>query len=115
MKFCAILLIFFLYGCANKNQPLTSAQRQPNLKSTQIDRLNEITRSHGVDVGQPTLGEEQRLFDAERRYQEQNPSGPAGKNSNDLLNFQDAKLKCLSIGFKAGTEELGKCVLKFTK
>ncbi len=111
MKFCAILLIFFLYGCANKNQPLTSEQRYSILKNN----LNEIARRQGVDVGQPTLGEEQRLFDAERRYQEQNPSGPAGKNSNDLLNFQDAKLKCLSIGFKAGTEELGKCVLKFTK
>ncbi len=102
MKFCAILLIFFLYGCANKNQPLTSAQRQPNLKSTQIDRLNEIARSQGVYAeGDPSLST--------------GVPTPAGKNSNDLLNFQDAKLKCLSIGFKAGTEELGKCVLKFTK
>ena len=108
MKFCAILLIFFLYWCANKNQPLTSEQRYSILKNN----LNEIARRQGVYVGEPMPGEEQRLFDAERRYQEQNP---AGKNSNDLLNFQDAKLKCLSIGFKAGTEEFGKCVLKFTK
>ena len=53
-------------------------QKYQGLDSTQTDRLNEIARSQGVDVGQPTLGEEQRLFDAERRYQEQNPSGPAG-------------------------------------
>jgi hypothetical protein len=59
-------------------------QKYPGLNSTQIDRLNEIARNERVDVGQPTLGEEQRLFDAERRYQEQNPSGPPPKPGKDI-------------------------------
>ena len=37
-------------------------------------------------------------------------------NADDaLLNFDDAKKKCIDIGFKAGTEKFGQCVLKLTK
>ena len=105
MKFCAILLIFFLYGCANKNQPLTSAQRQPVQAPSSAFYARQYVEQ---DTQQQSRNEADILTGSQAGSQ-------AGKNSNDLLNFQDAKLKCLSIGFKAGTEELGKCVLKFTK
>ena len=44
-------------------------------------------------------------------------NAPANSISSDnsLLDFEDAKKKCVSIGFKPATEQFGKCVLKFTK
>ena len=44
-------------------------------------------------------------------------NAPANSISSDnsLLDFEDAKKKCASIGFKPATEQFGKCVLKFTK
>jgi hypothetical protein len=39
----------------------------------------------------------------------------SSRDARDALSLNDAKSKCLELGFKQGTEEFGKCVLKLSK
>jgi hypothetical protein len=45
-----------------------------------------------------------------------NQQNSSSNNQNTVqLNIEDAKKKCLDLGFKTGTEGFGKCVLQFSK
>ncbi len=42
-------------------------------------------------------------------------SAPITSNTQNLTSVDDAKRKCTDLGFKAGTESFGKCVLQLSK
>ena len=42
-------------------------------------------------------------------------STPNQNNTNNALTFEQAKSKCIDLGFKAGTESFGQCILKLAK
>lgn len=42
-------------------------------------------------------------------------STPNQNNTNNALTFEQAKSKCIDLGFKTGTESFGQCILKLAK
>ena len=43
------------------------------------------------------------------------PTSPTGAPSSDAGALEQAKSKCIDLGFKAGTESFGQCILKISK
>jgi hypothetical protein len=52
------------------------------------------------------------------KTEELKPSMPQAKSSNPAIQnveMEDAKKKCINLGFKIGTESFGNCILRLSK
>ncbi len=108
-----LLVIFALAGCASPNEV--------DLSKSETDCAQKCSANFSTCLSAFTIfpiQQNNQCVDGLRSCASACPV--KGSNSTNLTNpastsMEQAKSKCLDLGFKAGTESFGQCVLKVSK
>lgn len=110
--FCAISKFSFAYGESGANE-ICMENLKVEVDSTTINRFDEERVQFSCKMSQQELNKITQKEKEKKALQEKIAKEKEDKERSDLI--KSAKEKCTNIGFVAGTEKFGKCVLELIK